>query len=108
MVPVTICSPVAGATILPVFLPGFGNDAVTGFRVGNANNHDTLDLSGLGFDNLQDVLANTTDVGSDAVITSGTDTITVVGVTEAQLEPASFDLLVWRTGPDKWCARADR
>jgi uncharacterized delta-60 repeat protein len=77
-----------------VFLPGFGNDTVTDFQVGTVKNHDTLDLTALNFDTLQQVWDNTTDVGPNAVITSGSDTITLEGVTEAQLQSHSFDLLV--------------
>ena len=77
-----------------VFLPGFGNDTVTDFQIGTAKNHDTLDLSGLDFNSLQDVWDHTTDVGSNAVITSGTYTITLEAVTLAQLQSHSFDLLV--------------
>jgi Ca2+-binding RTX toxin-like protein len=71
------------------FVPGFGNDTVT-----DLDKHDTLDLSGLDFVTLQDVWDNTMDVGSNAVITSGTDTITLEGVTLAQLQSHSFDVLV--------------
>jgi Ca2+-binding RTX toxin-like protein len=72
-----------------VFAPGLGNDTVT-----DLDKHDTLDLSGLGFNSLQEVWDNTMDVGSNAVITSGADTITLEGVTLAQLQSHSFDVLV--------------
>jgi len=76
-----------------VFKSNFGKDTVTDFSVGTSSNHDTLDLSGLAFASVADVLAHT-DSGASAVIHAGVDTITLAGVTKAQLQSHSFDILV--------------
>ncbi|MDN5000397.1 Calx-beta domain-containing protein [Bradyrhizobium sp. GCM10027634] len=82
-----------------VFRPGFGHDRIVSpaggvdFQVGTAAHHDTLDLRGLGFANVQDVL-NHTDPGANAVIHVGTDDITLVGVTKVQLQMHSFDFMI--------------
>jgi hypothetical protein len=65
-------APPLGGTNNAKHPPGFGNDTVT-----DLDKHDTLDLTGLGFNSLQEVWDNTMDVGSNAVITSGADTITL-------------------------------
>src|SRR5262249_31990416 len=76
-----------------VFRPGFGSDTVTDFQVGNATNHDTLDLRGLGFTSVTDLLSHT-DAGTTAIIHAGADMITLQGVTKAQLQSHAFDLLL--------------
>ena len=78
-----------------VFRSGFGKDMVTDFQIGTtaALNHDTLDLRAFGFNSVADVLSHT-DPGADAVIHIGADTITLQGVTKAQLQSHAFDLLI--------------
>jgi Ca2+-binding RTX toxin-like protein len=78
-----------------VFRAGFGNDVVTDFKIGTLANHDTLDLHGLGFTSATDVLSHT-DLGANAVIhiVGATDTITLTGVTKAQLTSHAFDFLI--------------
>ena len=75
-----------------VFRPGFGHDTVTGFNVGDASHHDVLDLRGLGFTSVADVLNNTTDVGTSALIHVGADDISLQLVAKAALH--TFDILV--------------
>lgn len=80
-----------------VFAPGFGRDVVTDFQVGTsaAGAHDVLDLHALGFASIADALAHT-DAGNNAVIhaVTGTDTITLQGVSKAVLLTHQYDLLV--------------
>jgi len=79
-----------------VFRPNFGKDVITDFQVGSAraaSAHDVLDLHGLGFTSIQDVLDHT-DPGSNAVIHAGLDDITLLGVTKGQLTTHQFDLLI--------------
>jgi Ca2+-binding RTX toxin-like protein len=76
-----------------VFRPGFGNDVVTDFNVGTSDHHDTLDLRGLGFANVEDVFAHT-DGGPSAVIHAGADQVTLLNVTKAQLMSHDYDILV--------------
>jgi VCBS repeat-containing protein len=76
-----------------VFRPGFGKDMVIDFNVGTSDHHDTLDLRGLGFANVEDVFAHT-DAGPNAVIHAGADQITLVNVTKAQLMSHDYDILV--------------
>jgi len=76
-----------------VFRAGFGRDVITDFQVGSSAKHDVLDLHGLGFKSVQDVL-NHTDLGVNAVIHAGGDTITLHGVTEAQLAAHPFIILI--------------
>jgi hypothetical protein len=73
------------------FKTGFGQQTILNFHTGTAATHDTLDLHGLGFASVQDVL-NHTDLGANAVIHSGTDMITLTGITKAQLQ--TFDFLI--------------
>lgn len=78
---------------------GFGHDRIVSvaglldFQVGTAAHHDTLDVHGLGFTSVQDVL-NHTDLGANAVIHAGNDDITLVGVTKAQLQAHTYDLTI--------------
>lgn len=68
------------------FSSGFGNDTIHDFAVG----FDSIDLSGLGIGSFTDLLSNTADVGSDAVITVGSNTITLTGVGKASLLQSDF------------------
>ena len=76
-----------------VFRPDFGHDTITDFQVGTSANHDTLDLSGLGFTTLQSVFDHT-DLGANAVIHAGANDITLLGVNKAQLVSHSLDILI--------------
>jgi Ca2+-binding RTX toxin-like protein len=77
-----------------VFHPGFGQDTITDFAPGNAANHDTLDLRGLGFTSVADVLSHT-DSGPNAIIHVGSDTITLQAVSKSLLASGhDFDFLV--------------
>jgi Ca2+-binding RTX toxin-like protein len=82
----------AGDDIL-VFRPGFGHDTVVGFTPGDSIHHDTLDLRGLGFSSVSDVL-NQTDLGPNAVIHVGVDDITLNSIDKASLAAHLFDILV--------------
>ena len=76
-----------------VFRAGFGHDTVTDFHIGTAASHDVLDLRGLGFATVQDVLSHT-DAGASAIVHAGIDDITLQGVTRAQLQSHAFDILI--------------
>jgi serralysin len=76
-----------------VFRLGFGHDTITDFAIGTAAHHDLLDLRGLGFTSINDVLDHT-DLGPHAVIHSGVDNITLHSVTKEMLASHPFDLLV--------------
>jgi Ca2+-binding RTX toxin-like protein len=75
-----------------VFAPGFGSDTITDFQLGTsaAGNHDILDLHALLFASPTDFFAHI-DAGANAVIHSGADTITIQGVTKAQLMARPYD-----------------
>jgi len=76
-----------------VFELGFGRDVISDFSLGNEVNHDTLDLRGLGFASIADVLANT-DTGASAVIHSGADTITLMRISKELLAQHQYDILI--------------
>jgi Ca2+-binding RTX toxin-like protein len=76
-----------------VFRPGFGHDTISDFQVGDELHHDTLDLRGLGFASIDDVLAATSDT-PNAVIHAGADDITLTFVTKASLSLHTFDILI--------------
>ncbi|HVG52114.1 MAG TPA: hypothetical protein VM867_10805, partial [Xanthobacteraceae bacterium] len=76
-----------------VFRAGFGHDTVTDLALGDPAHHDTLDLRGLGFTSVLDLL-NHTDAGPDAVIHAGADDITLVGIDKALLAIHQSALLV--------------
>src|SRR5262249_40963463 len=71
-----------------VFQLGFGKDAVLDLAVG-----DTLDLRGLGFTSLAD-LVNHIDEGPNAVIHVGLDDITLTKVTKELLSTGVYDILL--------------
>jgi len=77
------------------FDDGFGSAMVTGFTAGAASG-DVLDLSALtnpDWTTFNDILALTTQVGSDALIDLGNgNSITLVGVTKASLTADDFNL----------------
>ena len=74
-----------------VFKPGFGKDGITDFKAGIGVG-DLLHLSlGTAFDSYAEVMAATTQMGSDAVIhISATDSITLNGVLKANLVVNDF------------------
>lgn len=79
--------------VIFVFRTGFGNDKILDFQIGDAVNHDVLDLQGLGFTSFADVPSHT-DLGANAVIHAGPDAVTLQGVTKADLQAHTFDLVI--------------
>ncbi len=78
-----------------VFDPNFGTDTVVDFNAGDATNHDTLDLSALGFASVQDVLDAMTNVSSNVVkLTVGSNSITFLYSQKADFEnnPATIQI----------------
>ncbi len=76
-----------------VFDSGEGDDRITGFVAGGTE--DRLDLRDAGFNfvRFDQVLARAHDVAGSVVIDLGTgDSVTLVGVTEAQLRAVDFIL----------------
>ena len=74
-----------------IFHSSFGKDTITGFDV----NADVLAFDHTLFATVADILNHTKDVKSNAVIAyDGTDTVTLTGVTKAQLEAHQSDLLI--------------
>jgi Ca2+-binding RTX toxin-like protein len=73
-----------------VFEDGHGNDKIRDFNV--KNNDEDIDLSAVtGFNSFADVLANATNVGGNAVITTGAgSSIELVGVQVADLDAGDF------------------
>ena len=68
-----------------------GRDTITGFTAGGTQDRLNLVDAAFDFRNLQDVLNHATDVGNNVVIQlGGTDSVTLVGVHEAQLTAADF------------------
>ena len=73
-----------------VFSPGSGADIITDFSAG-AGVHDVINLLGFGYTGLTDVLAHTTQTGTDLVINmGGGDSITLMGVNVASLNADDF------------------
>lgn len=68
------------------FSSGFGDDTIHDFTVG----FDSIDLTGLGVGTYADLLTNTADSGSDAVITISGNTITLSNVLTASLQQGDF------------------
>lgn len=76
-----------------VFDSGDGDDRITGFVAGGTQ--DRLDLRDAAFDfvRFSDVLARATDSGANVVINlGGGDSVTLIGVHEAQLRSVDFIL----------------
>lgn len=74
-----------------VFKPNFGNATIADFDV----NHDKIDISRALFDSIPDILAAAapTNSGHDTIITDAAhNTITLKGVTVAQLQASDFHL----------------
>jgi Ca2+-binding RTX toxin-like protein len=72
---------------------GFGQDTITDFTAGNGTGHDLIELSNSSFADFEEILTATTDVGGNAVITVGADSITLTGVLEANLNISNFQLV---------------
>ena len=75
-----------------VFKPHFGQDLITDFLT-TGPGHDTLSVSSHQFASIADVLSRTSDVNGNATIAvTPNDTITLQGVTTAQLQANSGDI----------------
>ncbi|MEM9014786.1 MAG: calcium-binding protein [Pseudomonadota bacterium] len=75
-----------------IYAAGDGNDRINDFTAG-AGAGDVIDLSGMGanFNTFQEVLAATSDSGSDAIISfGGGDTLRLVGVSRDDLVADDF------------------
>jgi serralysin len=74
-----------------VFASGFGDDTITDFTAGSGSD-DALDFSSYGYSIYTDLLSNISlaDVGGNAVITIGSDSLTLTGVTVASLDVDDF------------------
>ena len=84
--------------VIFVFRTGFGNDKIRhdknlDFKIGDAVNHDVLDLQGSGFTSFADVLSHT-DLGANAINHTGLDAVTLQGVTKADPQAHTFDLVI--------------
>jgi VCBS repeat-containing protein len=74
-----------------VFRPNFGTNTITNFNV----HEDTLQFDHTIFSSVRDILAHTTDTASGAVISDGHgDSVTLLGVTSAQLHMHHDDLII--------------
>lgn len=62
----------------------FGSDTVSDFGI-HENGHDTLGFSADLFANVEDILAAARQVGSDTVITHGSNSVTLIGLQRAEL-----------------------
>ena len=77
-----------------VFSQGFGHDRIENFGVTGAG-HDYLDLTGTQITTLAAALNHTTQVGGNAVLhLYGNETVTLDGVTKAQLKAHPGDFLL--------------
>ncbi|MGY3354798.1 VCBS repeat-containing protein [Bradyrhizobium sp. GM0.4] len=73
-----------------LFHPNFGTNTITNFNI----HKDTLQFDDGTFHGLRDLLAHTTDTPSGAVISDGHgDSVTLFGVTSAQLHHEGFHLI---------------
>ena len=74
-----------------VFASGFGSDTISDFTAGDGSD-DTLDFSAYGYTTYSQIEANISmaDVSGNAVLTLGSDTITLTGVTVASLDVDDF------------------
>jgi hypothetical protein len=71
-----------------LFRPGFGANSVTDFDL----NNDSIQIDKSLFASVADLLDHTSDTGAGAVINDGAgDTITLAGVTLAQLQTHQGD-----------------
>lgn len=74
-----------------VFASGFGSDTISDFTAGSGSD-DTLDFSSYGYTTYAQIQANISmaDVSGNAVLTLGSDTVTLTGVTVASLDVDDF------------------
>jgi VCBS repeat-containing protein len=77
-----------------VFRPGFGHDNILDFNVGDALHHDTLDLRGLGFTSVADVLDQLSAATPNVTIHSGADEVLLLHVTKDMLAANTAGILV--------------
>lgn len=73
-----------------VFDKGFGKDKITDFSAGTSSSHDFIDMDRTVFADFNAVKAAMAQVGADVVITAGADTVTITGVTVANLVAVDF------------------
>lgn len=74
-----------------VFTGAFGADIIQDFSVSGG---DVIQLDVSRFANFADVMANTTDVGGNAVISKGGASITLTGVLKSQLSSGDFEFWI--------------
>jgi Ca2+-binding RTX toxin-like protein len=73
-----------------IFGDGTGDDTINDFTAG-AGTADQMDVSAFGFADLADLLASTTDVGSNTEIQlDADDSVTLIGVQKADLHGGDF------------------
>jgi Ca2+-binding RTX toxin-like protein len=74
-----------------VFASGFGADTISDFTAGSGSD-DTLDFTSYGYTTYSEVLSNISiaDVGGNAVLTIGSDSLTLTGVTSSSLNVDDF------------------
>lgn len=76
-----------------VFKPGYGQDRIEGFLAGDAAT-DVIDLRGFGLTMTSLMNTYATDVGGNVVIAlSGSEIVTIAGVTKAELTAGDFLLV---------------
>jgi len=69
-----------------IFVASEGNDTITDFQIGT----DFVDLDGTGISSFSEFLGTASDTGAGATISSGNGSITLEGVSVAQLNGDSF------------------
>ena len=72
-----------------VFAAGFGKDVIGDFAAGLGGG-DVIQFEGGLFADLVDLKAHAVDTAAGLVITTGADTLTLTGVTKAQLDAGDF------------------
>ena len=74
-----------------VFASGFGADTISDFTAGSGSD-DTLDFTSYGYTTYSEVLSNISiaDVSGNAVLTIGSDSLTLTGVTSSSLDVDDF------------------
>ena len=73
-----------------VFASGFGQDIITNFTAGSGAGHDVIEFDQTIFADFDAVQNAAADVDDNVVITAGTDTVTLVGITTASLTVDNF------------------
>ena len=73
-----------------VFASNFGHDVIKDFVATGTTNHDVLQFSTTVFDSFASVLAHASQVGSDVVISSGSDTLTLKNTAVSSLDNRDF------------------